>query len=139
MANETERTEVLQGSEKVMNIVSQFLSRANSINSYGDYKAPSLVFEIEEYKKLMNSLREKAIKFKYVTDITKDNVEYCKEMMKFADEVRHLDGLKANFSVSETEYLASASLSQVQQQQEQKQQQKQKTTTNPTSTTGYLQ
>ncbi len=39
-------------------------------------------------------------------------------MMEFADEVRHLDGLKANFSVSETEYLASASLSQQQQQQQ---------------------
>jgi signal transduction histidine kinase len=117
MANEIERTEVLHGSEKVMNTVSQFLSKANSINSCGDYKAPSLVFEIEEYKKLMNSLKEKRIRLRYVTDITKDNFEYCKEMMEFADEVRHLDGLKANFSVSETEYLASASLSQQQKQQ----------------------
>jgi two-component system, OmpR family, sensor histidine kinase VicK len=114
MANEIERTEVLHGSEKVMNTVSQFLSKANSINSCGDYKAPSLVFEIEEYKKLMNSLKEKRIRLRYVTDITKDNFKYCKEMMEFADEVRHLDGLKANFSVSETEYLASASLSQQQ-------------------------
>jgi two-component system sensor histidine kinase VicK len=117
MANEIERTEVLHGSEKVMNTVSQFLSKATSINSCGDYKAPSLVFEIEEYKKLMNSLKEKRIRLRYVTDITKDNFKYCKEMMKFADEVRHLDGLKANFSVSETEYLASASLSQQQKQQ----------------------
>jgi two-component system sensor histidine kinase VicK len=117
MANEIERTEVLHGSEKVMNTVSQFLSKANSINSCGDYKAPSLVFEIEEYKKLMNSLKVKRIRLRYVTDITKDNFKYCKEMMEFADEVRHLDGLKANFSVSETEYLASASLSQQQKQQ----------------------
>ena len=80
-------------------------------------KLPSLVFEIEEYKKLMNSLKEKGIRLRYVTDITKDNFKYCKEMMEFADEVRHLDGLKANFSVSETEYLASASLSQQQKQQ----------------------
>jgi len=61
MANEIERTEVLHGSEKVMNTVSQFLSKANSINSCGDYKAPSLVFEIEEYKKLMNSLKKNAL------------------------------------------------------------------------------
>jgi len=118
MANETERTEVLHGSEKVMSTVSQFLSRANSINSCGDYKAPSLVFKIEEYNKLMNNLKEKGVTLRYVTDITKDNVKYCKIMMEFADEVRHLDGLKANFSVSETEYLASASLSQQQQQQQ---------------------
>jgi two-component system sensor histidine kinase VicK len=82
MANETEGTEVLHGSEKVMNTISQFLSRANSINSCGDYKAPSLVFEIEEYKKLMNNLREKGVTLRYVTYITKDNVKYCKMMME---------------------------------------------------------
>ena len=32
--------------------------------------------------------------------------------MKFSDEVRHLDGIKANFSVSESEYLASSTLLQ---------------------------
>jgi hypothetical protein len=28
--------------------------------------------------------------------------------MKFAEEVRHIDGIKANFFVSETEYVATA-------------------------------
>ena len=36
--------------------------------------------------------------------------------MKFAYEIRHLDGIKANFSVSETEYLASATLAEEVQQ-----------------------
>ena len=100
-----------------MNTILQFLSKANTISSCGDYKALSLTIEVEEYRKLLLNLRKRGIKLRYITDITKDNVKYCKElMMKFAYEIRHLDGIKANFSVSETEYLASATLAEEVQQ-----------------------
>ncbi|MGC2426059.1 MAG: ATP-binding protein [Nitrososphaeraceae archaeon] len=106
-----ERTEVLYGSENVMNAISQFLSKANTINSCGDYKAPSANIQVEEYRKLLFDLKKRGIKLRYIIDITKDNVKYCKELMSdFTYEIRHLDGIKANFSVSETEYLASATL-----------------------------
>jgi two-component system, OmpR family, sensor histidine kinase VicK len=106
-----ERTEVIYGSENVMNAISQFLSKTNTINSCGDYKAPSANIDVEEYRKLLFDLKKRGIKSRYITDITKDNVKYCKELMsEFAYEIRHLDGIKANFSVSETEYLASTTL-----------------------------
>jgi two-component system, OmpR family, sensor histidine kinase VicK len=106
-----ERTEVIYGSESVMNAIMQFLSKANTINSCGDYKDPSAVIDVEEYRKLLFDLKKRGIKLRYITDITKDNVKYCKQMMsEFAYEIRHLDGIKANFSVSESEYLASATL-----------------------------
>jgi two-component system sensor histidine kinase VicK len=106
-----ERTEVIYGSENVMNAISQFLSKANTINSCGDYKAPSANIQVEEYRKLLFDLKKRGIKLRYITDITKDNVKHCKQMMsEFAYEIRHLDRIKANFSISETEYLASATL-----------------------------
>jgi nitrogen-specific signal transduction histidine kinase len=74
--------------------------------------------EVEEYRELLFNLKKRGIKLRYITDVTKDNLKYCKElMMKFAYETRHLDGIKANFSVSETEYLASATLVEEIQQQ----------------------
>jgi signal transduction histidine kinase len=107
----SERTEVLYGLENVMNTILQFLSKANTINSCGDYKAPSAIIKVEEYRKLLYDLKERGIKLRYITDITKDNVKYCKELINdFAYEIRHIDGIKANFSVSETEYLAYATL-----------------------------
>ena len=94
-----------------MNTILQFLSKANTISSCGDYKAPSAIIEVEEYRKLLFELKKRGIKLRYITDITKDNVKYCKELMsKFAYEIRHVDGIKANFSISETEYLAYATL-----------------------------
>ena len=107
----TERTDVIYSSENVIYTILQFLSKANTISSCGDYKAPLAIIEVKEYRKLLFELKKRGIKLRYITDITKDNVKYCKELMNdFAFEIRHVDGIKANFSISETEYLASATL-----------------------------
>src|SRR5919197_6684890 len=106
----TEMTAVLSGEEHVMSTILQFLSKADKIDSCGDYKAPSLILEVQQYKKLLSDIKAKGIQLRYITDITKDN--YCKELLKYAKEVRHLAGMRANFSVSETEYMASASVQQ---------------------------
>ena len=107
---------MLSGEQNVMNTILHFLSISDRIDSCGDYKAPSLIIEVEAYKKLLVDLKAKDIKLRYITNITKDNIQYCKELLKFAKEVRHLDGIRANFSVSETEYMASATLQEEEQQ-----------------------
>jgi len=122
---DTERTEVLSGEEHVMSTILQFLSKADKIDSCGDSKAPSLILEVEQYKKLLSDIKAKGIKLRYITDITKDNIQYCKELLEYAKEIRHLGGMKANFSVSETEYMASASIQQPEEKSQQQQQQKQ--------------
>jgi signal transduction histidine kinase len=102
-----ERTEVVYGREYVTNTVSQFLLKSERIDSCGDHRTLSLIFEVEEYKELLSDLKAKGNKLRYITDITKDNLHYCKELLKFTKEIRHLDGIRTNFSVSEIEYLSS--------------------------------
>ncbi|MGI0020054.1 MAG: hypothetical protein ACREAY_06260 [Nitrososphaera sp.] len=55
----------------------------------------------------------RGIKLRFITEITKDNLRHCKEMMEFA-ELRHLDGIKGNFAVSDKGYVATARLQQEQ-------------------------
>ncbi|MFL6456372.1 MAG: ATP-binding protein [Nitrososphaeraceae archaeon] len=113
--NSSERTEVLHGEENVMNAILRFLSQAHRIDSCGDLKALSAAIGVEAYKKLLFDLRSRGIKLRYITEITKENIQYCKEMMKFAEEVSHVDGIKANFFfVSETEYIATAARQEAQ-------------------------
>jgi two-component system, OmpR family, sensor histidine kinase VicK len=108
----TEMTEVLSGEEYVMSTILQFLSKADKIDSCGDYKAPSLILESQQYKKILYDIKAKGIQLRYITDITKDNIHHCKELLNYAKEIRHLGGTRTNFSVSETEYMASASIQQ---------------------------
>jgi phosphatidylserine/phosphatidylglycerophosphate/cardiolipin synthase-like enzyme len=107
----TERTEVLEGQEHVVNAVLQFVSNAKSrIDACIDYSRPSSAIEIEELKKAFIDAKSRGVKLRYVTEITENNVEYCKELIKIVEELRHLEGIRGNFYVSETEYIAPATL-----------------------------
>jgi two-component system sensor histidine kinase VicK len=104
----SEKTEILYGTENVLSLLQQFLSRAKRVDSCGDSKSLSVAIEVDMYRKLLVDIKNKDIKVRQVSEITKDNIRYCKELLQFGYEIRHLDGIKANFSVSETDYLATA-------------------------------
>ena len=102
-----ERTEVLYGSENVLCAELRFFSEAKSrIDTCMDYTRPPLAIEIESIRKSFVEVKSKAVKLRYLTEITNDNLSSCKEIMKIVDELRHLDGIKGNFMISEREYLA---------------------------------
>jgi two-component system, OmpR family, sensor histidine kinase VicK len=106
----SERTEVLHGEQNVVNTVLQFTSRAKSrIDACVDNTRPSLTVEIEELRQAFLDAMNRGVKLRYVTEITEDNVMYCKELIKMVDELRHIEGIKGNFYLSETEYIAPAS------------------------------
>jgi two-component system, OmpR family, sensor histidine kinase VicK len=108
-------TRVINGSENIMAAISQFLSDTkNVIYSCGDYRGPSIAIEVQEYRKLISNLRSRGINLKYITEITSKNIHYCKELMKLGYEIRHLDGIKANFSINETAYVASTTVEESQ-------------------------
>jgi CheY-like chemotaxis protein len=73
-----------------------------------DSTRPSFALGIQSIKRSFVDARNRGVKLRYLTEITDANISYCKELMSIVDEVRHLDGIKGNFMVSEIEYLAPA-------------------------------
>ena len=80
---------------------------------YADHTWPSVSMEIDIFKRAMQDIKKRGAKSRYIVEITKDNLPYCKELMKI-DDLRHLDGIKGNFAINETEYIASATMQQSQ-------------------------
>ena len=70
---------------------------------------PSVAMGIDVFRNALIDIKKRRIMRRYITTITKNNLSYCKEVMKIG-ELRHLDGIRGNFAVSEREYLASATL-----------------------------
>jgi len=104
-----EGTEVFYGVDTVMNTILQFLYQSRGkIDACVDYTRPSLAIDIAILKRAFLDARKRGVKFRYATEITKDNIASCKQMMTMVDELRHLDGIKGNFYISETGYLAPA-------------------------------
>ena len=104
----SEKTEVVDGSSNVLNKEIQFFSNARlKVDTCMDYMRPSLALSIESIRKSFLDAKSRDVKLRYITEITTENISYCKELMKIA-EIQHLDGIKGNFMVSEKEYLAPA-------------------------------
>ena len=104
----SEKTEVVYGTSNVLNTEIQFFSNSRlKVDTCMDYTRPSLALGIESIRKSFLDAKGRDVKLRYTTEITTENIEYCKELVKIA-EVRHLDGIKGNFMVSEREYLAPA-------------------------------
>jgi hypothetical protein len=56
------------------------------------------------------SLKKKGVKLRYITEITRQNIPYVKELMKTA-EFRHMEEIKGNYSiVDDKDYQATASV-----------------------------
>ena len=104
-----ESTKVLYGVQTVINTVLQFLYETNTtVYACVDYTRPALAIDIQMLKEAFLSVKKRGVKLRYITEITKDNVFYCRELLTMVDELRHLDGIKGNFYVSETGYHAPA-------------------------------
>ena len=75
-----------------------------------DKKAPSIVVDVKEYRNGYKNIRKRGGRIRAFTEITKENLHYCKELMNLVDELRHLDGVRGGIAISETEYMATTVL-----------------------------
>ena len=75
-----------------------------------DHTRPRLAVEIEGVKDSLLDARNRGVRTRAITEINKDNKSYCKELITFVDEVRHLDGIKESFYINDLECLAPAVL-----------------------------
>jgi two-component system, OmpR family, sensor histidine kinase VicK len=105
------KSEILYGVESAVGRGVYFMSNVKqSMDIFFDHRAPSIVTDIAEYRDGYIDIRKRGGKIRCFTEITKDNLRYCKELMKLVDEFRHLDGVRGGMAVSESEYMATTVL-----------------------------
>src|SRR5688572_29296144 len=109
-----EKTEVYHGSEDANKVILNFVHNTkNKLDACLDVNGPSVMIDIKEIKEARINAKDRGVKFRYITDITKDNISYCKQIIKeFNAELRHLNRVKGNFEISDggKEYVATANL-----------------------------
>jgi two-component system, OmpR family, sensor histidine kinase VicK len=103
-----ERTEMLVGPEVTTRQAWEFFSNVSKkVDGCASSSAISVAMTIfgDAYK----DMKSRGIKIRSIVDITKDNLNYCKDLMHHA-EVRHISHLNGNFGVSEREYIAAPTM-----------------------------
>jgi two-component system sensor histidine kinase VicK len=106
-----ERTEILYGEQNALNVSQTLYANAKSkINFIADAKRSSIYVSVNEYRNGIAQAKDRGVKIRFLTEITKDNIFYCKQIMQYVNELRHLEGVQSNVALSESEYNASVSL-----------------------------
>jgi sugar-specific transcriptional regulator TrmB len=111
LSENCEKTEVIYGIDNIIKRAIEGLSRIRKTEgSVFASNGLSAFLPIGILKNQYQLLKERGAKIRFITDITKEDIPYCKEAMKFA-ELRHLDEIKGNFGVHDrVEYTATATL-----------------------------
>jgi len=97
--------QIITGAENITEFnLQHYATTRVKIDACFDNIFPSIIASDERIKNGMTELVDRGIKVRLVTEITKENINYCKEIMKIS-EIRHLEGVKGNFGIiDEREY-----------------------------------
>ena len=105
-----EKTLVLYGEDIATDAIVQGMLRAKTrIDMCLDVEAPILGIKHDLLKEAKIKAKKKGVKLRYITEINKDNLSYCRELAQIV-ELRHLDNIRGNFGVSDDEYMAIATI-----------------------------
>ena len=80
---ENQRTIVIHGKENTVLIAETLLQKCNHrFDLYCSKIGPSHMIELYQYRKIYSELKNRNVKIKVITEITADNLEYCKQIIE---------------------------------------------------------
>ncbi|MGA7897703.1 MAG: ATP-binding protein, partial [Nitrososphaeraceae archaeon] len=98
-----EKTHVLDGAENILKFTLDRLEATQeNLDGCYDYLGPSRIVKIEAIMQACMRMGERGVRVRYLTDIRKENLSYCKEILKIKHlEMRHMDRVKGNFAIED--------------------------------------
>jgi two-component system sensor histidine kinase VicK len=111
-----QKVKVLHRDEVINGILDIIYNAQDRIDICGNSRFPSLIFSFESIRKaIVDAKDRKYTRQRYIFEITKENIQYCKDLMKIA-QTRHMNEIEANLLLNEKEYLGSITLKEPDQQ-----------------------
>lgn len=108
-------TQILYGAENAVGKGVEFMKNVkHRMDITFDHRAPSIVIEIPQYYNGYADILKRGGKIRCITEITKENLHYCEDLVQKVTELRHMDGLKGGIAINESEYMATTILEEAQ-------------------------
>ena len=86
-------------------IINVLRSARTKVNTVIDALQPAVNTQLRWVPDEILAARKRGVKFRTITDVTKDNFHHCKKLMARIDEFRHINGIGVNFVVTDSESL----------------------------------
>nr|MBA3751090.1 hypothetical protein [Nitrosopumilus sp.] len=110
-----DKTIILYGAENAVSRGVKFMNNVKKkMDITFDHKAPSIVIKIPQFYDGYIDILKRGAKIRCITEITENNLHFCKELLNIVSELRHLDGMKGGIAINESEYMATTVLEEEQ-------------------------
>src|SRR3712207_2720999 len=87
------KTIIVYDEKSIISYIVQFMFNAkDKMDLFGDKHGPSIIVSHDIYKDNYKLARNRGVKIRYMTEITKENISHCKEVREIVDELKHLEG-----------------------------------------------
>src|ERR671911_550130 len=102
-----DKTEVIYGTENVVNRTLHLMSiTKKTLDLCGESAGVSIILANEPLVKEYMEAKERGVRVRLITEITKENIRDCKKLMSLM-EIRHLDGLRGYLVIEDGEMFIS--------------------------------
>ena len=108
--NLSDSTRICYGVDVIINAILQILNHTKKVLICLDQSRPSLMVDIDVLKNAIVAAKRRGVELRCITEITENNLSYCKRLMTMVDELRHLKGIKGNLYLNEIGCLSPATL-----------------------------
>ncbi len=103
-----EKTKLIYDMESAISYGVRFLQNSKErMDVFVDENGPAIIIKYNIYKDNYIKARSRGVKIRFVTEITTDNIHYCKELSTIVDEFRHLDNIKGSICINDFEFLGT--------------------------------
>ncbi|MGN6350034.1 MAG: hypothetical protein ACTHL3_01075, partial [Candidatus Nitrosocosmicus sp.] len=107
-----DKTEVLHGNDIIINKTLETFSWVKKgMDAAIDSEGPAIHVLYEPIWDGLVSLKKRGVKIRGVTEVTPNNISYCKKMMEVG-ELRHLEGIRTNFGIADGKQILLHGVSQ---------------------------
>jgi two-component system sensor histidine kinase VicK len=107
-----DKTEVLYGNDIIIKrTLETFSWIKKGMDAALDSDGPAIHVLFEPIWSGLVSLKKRGVKIRGVTEVTPNNISYCKQMMEVCD-LRHLDGIRTNFGIADGKQILLHGVSQ---------------------------
>jgi hypothetical protein len=100
----SEKAKIVHGTQVINSLLDIFSSAADTISICANSRFPSQLLSLEIIKKTI-AAKNSRIKQRYLVEVAKDNIPYCRNLMDIVaqndNSFRHSDEVEANSIVSE--------------------------------------
>jgi two-component system, OmpR family, sensor histidine kinase VicK len=106
-AGSPQKTVVLEGVGSITEALQGLYSRVrNRCDRYEMASGIPPMTQSNKIKELLINLRKRGVRIRQITEITKDNVIYCKQVMEIL-ELRHLEHVRVGMEVNDDEFIVT--------------------------------